>query len=1163
MNHSVSPLIAFCCLLISATSLLAQRDLKDIPDPAPELERQTFVVADGFEVNLFAGDPQIAKPIQMNFDAQGRLWIASSEVYPHIEPGQPATDKILVLEDSDGDGQADKTTVFADGLLIPTGVVPDDQGGAYVANSTELLHLEDTDGDLKADRRRVTLSGFGTEDTHHLLHTLRWGHDGQLYMNQSIYIHSHVETPYGVKHLNGGGIWRFRPETLELDVLCRGFVNPWGHHFNRWGANFATDGAYGEGINYVFPGAVYVTAVGLVRRLEGLNPGSPKHCGLEILSGRHLPDEWQGDMLTNDFRAHRVCRFVVSEDGSGYASRQETELIKTSHVAFRPIDVKVGPDGAIYIADWYNPIIQHGEVDFRDPRRDHVHGRIWRVTYKGGPVLKKPELVGATIEQLLEQLKAPEEFTRLHAKLILKSRGAEAVLPKLEAWLASLTKEGEVDPQWEHNRLEGLWLHQSLNTVNEKLLQDCLASRDHRVRAAAMRVASQWRVRLEDPIDIPRRGVDDEHPRVRLEAVRMLAEFQDEDGPRAARIAARVLDQSMDRFLDFALWQTMRDLAPSWLPAVREGRLEFDQVDHLTFALKAVDSPDVVGPLLALVAENKVDADSLDGVLELIASLGGPQQLRQVLDAVLAEKSSLADDKKAALLDTLVAASRQRKVTPSGDLASLTKLFEQPNPVVRAAAVRAAGVWKLKAIQEELKKLATADDRVPQTVRHAACDALASLGDKPAIDTLAEVAQSSRPFDDRQQAVTALAAVNLERAAQLTAKLLADAPADADVDVDGLVAAIVSRQQGPGLLSRALKETELTPDVAKLTLRAAQRSGRDAPPLLETIRAAGKLGEFGWKLTPELMEELVAEVRDAGDGHRGEEVYRRQHLQCQKCHAVGGAGGRVGPDLVSVGASAQIDYLIESLLVPAAKVKENFHSLQVVTDDGKIVSGIPVRETKTELVLRDAEGKLITIAIDSIELRKEGRSLMPDGAADQLTRGELVDLVRFLSELGKVGEFAVSNRQLVRSWQAMLYTQEGNRRLNRTSFDTAATDDPDLSWTPVYSRVGGDLPLDELNTFKPHRENDPTSFVRFQLDVTTPGEIRLNVGPHEGLSLWLNGKPKPLAGDEITLDAPSGRSTVTLAVNQVKRSEPLLVELLEVPGSAASAKLVLDGEPQP
>src|SRR3954464_15871905 len=253
MKRAIFPLaVAFGLSL--ASTLHAQRELASIPDPDPELERRSFQVADGFEVNLFAAPPPLPKPIQMNFDPAGRLWVVSSEVYPQIKPDQAADDKVLVLEDADGDGKADRTTVFADGLLIPTGIEPGD-GGAYVANSTELLHFADSDGDGKADRRRVVLSGFGTEDTHHLVHTLRWGHDGQLYFNQSIYIHSHVETPHGVRRLGGGGVWEFRPETMELDVFPRGLVNPWGHHFDRWGQSFVTDGACGEGLNYALPGA--------------------------------------------------------------------------------------------------------------------------------------------------------------------------------------------------------------------------------------------------------------------------------------------------------------------------------------------------------------------------------------------------------------------------------------------------------------------------------------------------------------------------------------------------------------------------------------------------------------------------------------------------------------------------------------------------------------------------------------------------------------------------------------------------------------------------------------------------------------------------------------------------------------------------------------------
>ncbi|MEX0819320.1 MAG: PVC-type heme-binding CxxCH protein, partial [Pirellulaceae bacterium] len=691
------PLSILVLLLVSPA--FGQRDLKDIPDPDPEIERKSFIVADGFEVNLYASDPLIAKPIQMNFDAEGRLWVASSTIYPHIVPGQQADDKILVIEDTDHNGTADKTSVFAGGLLIPTGVVPGD-GGAYVVNSTELLHLRDTNGDGQADARRIGLSGFGTEDTHHLLHTLRWGHDGCLYMNQSIYIHSHVETPFGVRRLNGGGIWRFRPETLELDVLAYGLVNPWGHHFDAWGQSFATDGAGGEGINYIFPGSVFLTSPGAKRIMHGLNPGSPKYCGLEVVSGRHLPEDWQGSLVTNDFRAHRVCRFVLSEDGAGYASRQEVEVIKSSHVAFRPIDVKMGPDGAIYIADWYNPIIQHGEVDFRDPRRDHVHGRIWRVTAKERPLVKRPQLVDASITKLLDVLKQPEEWNRQHAKLILKARDRTEVTSALAGWLASLDK---TDSLYEHHRLEALWTYQAIGGINRELLQQLARSTDPRVRAAAVRVVSDWQERLgDDSLAYFRHAVHDEHPRVRLEGVCALEKVRSR---AAAEVAMQALDQPLDRFLDFALWRTMRELEPHWWPAVMQGELVFDgNIDRLTFALKAVDSPAVVAPLLQLVAQGKVAQERTANVLTLIATLGGANELGQVFAMASSDDAKLSTETKAALLEALVMTTSQRKVVPAGDLGALRALIEHPEPRLRAAALRAAGAWN----QEQLRDAAAA-----------------------------------------------------------------------------------------------------------------------------------------------------------------------------------------------------------------------------------------------------------------------------------------------------------------------------------------------------------------------------------------------------------------------------------------------------------------------
>ncbi|HTI52139.1 MAG TPA: PVC-type heme-binding CxxCH protein, partial [Planctomycetaceae bacterium] len=870
---------------------------------------------------------------------------------PQIKPGQTANDKVLVLEDRDGDGKADTTNVFADGLLIPTGVEPGD-GGAYVANSTELVHFQDTDGDGKADLKRVLLSGFGTEDTHHILHTFRWGMDGMLYFNQSIYIHSHIETPWGVRRLGGGGIWQFRPETLQLEILCRGFVNTWGHHFDDWGQSFATDGAYGEGVNYVFPGSVWVTAPGATRIMKGLNPGSPKHCGLEIVGGSHLPDDWQGNMITNDFRGHRVCRFVITEDGSGFASREQQEVIKTEHVAFRPIDVKMGPDGAIYIADWYNPIIQHGEVDFRDPRRDHTHGRIWRVTAKGRPLVKRPQLANAPVPALLDALKSSEYFTRHHAKRVLKERGAKAVLGDLERWIAKLDP---ADPQYEHHKLEALWTSQSLDVVSPRLLGELLQARDHRARAAAVRVLSQWQSRIPDALMYLTAAVRDEHPRVRLEAVRALALIP---GLKSAELALEAYDLPLDANLDFALWQTARDLKSDWLPAVQKEETDFGgNVGRQIFALKAIGTPAIVPPLVRLLKSGRVPSASEEGVMTTIAAQGGPAELRLVYDLALADARNPERRASAVkLFSALNTAAESRKVVPDGDLSTLAGVFGLGGDLDSVAS-RAAGHWKLESLRPRLKELAFAATQVTPAFQ-GAIDGLAVLGGDASRETLTALVDHQRPQAIRVRALNALASIDLAAAARLTVDMLVDTKPNEDPTP--LYETIWRQKQGPAEFVTALGDRRLPEDVAKLGIRTARVSGRDLPDAIAALTKAGGLTGSEKMLTPEQMRQLIAAVKEQGSAERGEKIFRRADQVCLKCHAVSGSGGQVGPDLASIGASAQIDYLIDSLLLPNKAVKENYHSVVVETKAGKVITGVKVRQSDSELVLRDAEDQEVS-----------------------------------------------------------------------------------------------------------------------------------------------------------------------------------------------------------
>jgi putative heme-binding domain-containing protein len=1133
-----------------------------IPDPDPELERKTFIVAPGFEVNLYAADPLLAKPIQMNFDPQGRLWVASSEVYPQIKPGEVANDKIIILEDTKGVGKADKTTIFADGLLIPTGVEPGD-GGAYVANSTELIHLSASKPGQKADKKRILLSGFGTEDTHHIIHTFRWGPDCHLYFNQSVYIHSHIETPSGVKRLNAGGIWRFNPDRTELEVFCRGFWNTWGHAFDKYGQSFITDGANGEGITHGVPGAYYPASIGphVSRLLHGLNPGSPKHCGLEIISGRHFPDDWQGDCITNDFRGHRVCRFKLQDDGSSYASREMTEVIKSNHPAFRPIDVKMGPDGALYIADWYNPIIQHGEVDFRDPRRDKTHGRIWRVTAKGRDLVKKPKLVDATITELFEQLNSPEGWTRQQAKRVLKERGAEEVLPKLYDWL--IEKAKFETPEGNQRLLEATWVYESFGEyavlppidkgmkgqAREILVTSMLLPKDAKYRVSAIRIFGRCGMMTERKEEKLEELCRDTHPQVRLEAIRALAE---QKSARVADFALHALDQPMDRTLDYALWLTVRELEPYWMPEFQTGKLTFGgDAKKLAFALSAVGNRDAIKPVVALIDSGKVPKENVHGLWLLLAQIGGPEELGKVLAHITA-KDNITPNQRIELIQAIEEAARSRKIGPPRDLPLFQSLLNIDATVSRST-LRLIGLWKIQSQRKVLEMTAGTTNKVSSDLRMAALEGVASFGDAEAKKLIVGLCTTNQPVETRRLAIIALSSVDPTAAASQAAEFLISAKSEPAL-LD-LYTAFLSRKASVPALAKALAGKKLNPEVAKIGLQAIRASTLTVPELVDALTRAGDLGTARKPPTDAEVKALAADTLKMGNAVRGEAIFRRKELQCLACHGIGGAGGQVGPDLTSIGASAQVDYLVDSILLPSKAIKEGFNAFRIVTVEDKVFLGIRVREANGSLVLRTADDKEITIPLKDIAERHDAKSLMPEGLTDTLTREELTDLVRFLAELGKIGPYAPSKTRLVRRWQVIEPTGPNLEMFRRNRVSTAAEPDAAFTWSSVYTRVGGELPLSELPKFSVWSGTAEQTVLRFQLDVTTAGKVKLKVNAVDGLSLYVGAAPVE-AKAEMVLDMKAGIQTVTAIVDRSVRREDVRVELEDVPDSPARVAVV-------
>jgi len=1133
-------------------------------DADADAERASFDVAEGFEVNLFAADPLLAKPTQINFDARGRLWVACSEAYPQIKPDQAANDKVVVLEDADGDGKAEKASVFAEGLLIPTGVEPGD-GGAYVADGTELLHLKDSDGDGKADERKVVLSGFGTEDTHHILHTLRWGPDGALYFNQSIYIHSHIETPWGVQRLSGGGIWRFQAESGWLTVFARGWVNPWGHAFDPWGQSFVTDGAGGQGINHAIPGGSYVTAVGAGRTLPGLNPGSPKLCGAEILSGRHLPEDYRGQILTNDFRANNVRRFALSDNGSTYHSRPQPDLIRTRYQAFRPIDVKMGPDGAVYIADWYNPIINHGEVDFRDPRRDHTRGRIWRVTAKGRPLVDRPRLVDAPLCQLLDSLKAPEDWTRHFAKRVLKERGRAEVEPALRAWVNGLDPG---DPGFDHHRLEALWVYESLGAVAPDLLTEVANSRSPHARSAAVRVTEHWLGRIDDPFGRLALGVADLDPRVRLEAVRALGHAPEAKG---AEIALRALDKPMDKTLDHALWATLRDLRPFWHQALSEGRFDYGgDARRLVYALEAVGSGASIRPLVEALRTGKIDPGQEDQARNLVASLGGPSDLAMLLNLALDPATS--DGRRAGLLAALADAAERRKVVPEGDLARVGRWLDPSSPAapsVQAEAVRAIAAWKLEPLRDRVEAIASSG-QAPDQVRSAAILGLTGFGGDRGITALDALSRLSRPIAERWEAAAALSRLDLKRGTERAVALLGASAADSTAaDPSSLFEALLGRQGGADALALALVDgsppPSISPQWAEAGVRVATRMGRPvgSPLVLALNRAgglsAGVVSQRSWSAAERAS--IVAEVPRRGDPARGEAIFRRNALQCLNCHAIAGAGGRVGPGLESLGASAPVDYLVDSLVEPNKAVKEGYHALTVATSEGRVYNGIKVGQTDLLLLLRDADDREISVPFASIDERKDAGSLMPAGLVDGLTRAELVDLVRFLSELGKLGPYAVSPQvRLARRWEVAA-APSGTPSATPSPLEAivANADPSGPSWSPTYSTVTGVVPLADLPGTAA-REGRFT-LARTGVEVTASGLVRLAITPQTA-TVWVDGRRVSVPSEAgidtgLDVDLTTGTHMITLAVPVGTAAPSIRLEIRDVAGSPAQARPIL------
>ena len=491
-------------------------------------------VPSGYKIELFASEAEftdLANPVQMSFDNKGRLWVATMPSYPHYKPGDAKpNDKLIILEDTNNDGKADKQTTFVDGLHLPLGFefAPE---GVYVSQGINLKLFTDTNGDDKADKVEIILSGFDDHDTHHNSSAFCADPSGAIYTGEGVFLHTSVETAYGTVRATNGGFYRYSPQLHKLDRIAQlAIPNPWGIAFDQWGQPFFAETSSPD-VRWMTPGTVLprygeATHKGfqLIEKDHMVRPTS----GLEFVSSRHFPDEVQGDMLINNTIGFLGTKqHQIWDDGTGYKTKHRQDLLVGEDRNFRPVDMEFAPDGSLYIVDWHNILIGHMQHNARDPLRDHVHGRIYRITYPSRPLVTPAKIDGASIETLLDNLKLPEYRTRYRTRRELRGRNAAEVLPKLDKWLAALDKN---DPQYEHHQLEGLWVSWGLDKVNQQLLKQLLKAKDYRVRAAAIEVLRFTGHQVKDQAELLMQAVRDDNSRVRLGAIVAASRISPEKG---------------------------------------------------------------------------------------------------------------------------------------------------------------------------------------------------------------------------------------------------------------------------------------------------------------------------------------------------------------------------------------------------------------------------------------------------------------------------------------------------------------------------------------------------------------------------------------------------------------------------------------------------------
>ena len=622
------------------------------------------------KVNLFASEemfPRLINPVQMSFDADSRLFVACWESYPHWNPSQPRKDCILILPDNDQDGVADESIVFADGLNSVTGF-EFWGGGMLVAAPPEIWFLKDTDGDDQADVKVRMLQGISSADTHHSANALIVGADGWLYFSRGIFNVANFETPTKTFRSGASGVHRFNPRTFEFEFHFPIGPNPHGDVFDQWGYQFANDGTGGTG-SYVNIGKGIGNKKWFKKRVRPVPANG-------ILSSSHFPPQHDGNFLiSNAIGFLGVAQHKVNYSGADITAVEIEPIVSSTDPNFRPSDMEVGGDGALYIADWHNALIGHMQHNMRDPNRDHSHGRVYRVTYEGRPLVNAPKMKGKSIREVCENFFSKETSTRYRARLELSGRESGDLESQVVQFSNQLDpRNSSADRDEAQALLECLWVLEEQRLPNLELLKRVFQAEESKVRAASIRTLGHWNGMVEGWEPILMAAAKDSSALVRAEAVKAAVDLGGLVGAEAVFSAnSKELDPELETVLSYA-----------------KSQLNIDQ----------------------MIRQMLVTGKSLSpGARAYILATGSPEDLVRLKPSEDVYRAILLHvDSKLAMLQTSVSAlselTRQPKTKLIVDLIKQEQAKSKSNVVGLGKLLAAQPIEDLKLIQPEVEDLA-------------------------------------------------------------------------------------------------------------------------------------------------------------------------------------------------------------------------------------------------------------------------------------------------------------------------------------------------------------------------------------------------------------------------------------------------------------------------